>query len=137
MHSRASHSVLSKREVIRNRLGNEAEGYGIDRRRIVFAARLPKSKHLSRHAAADLFVDTLIYGAHSTATDALAGGLPVLTLAGACAPLRDVQALGEECCKRGVMEVREAVGTPCHLQLLVFTPELYLRALRGSEIPQP
>lgn len=35
-----------------------------------------------RHAMADIFLDTLTYGAHSTATDALAGGLPFLTLAG-------------------------------------------------------
>ena len=52
------------------------------RRRIVFAKRVPRTQHLSRHAAADLFLDTLTYGAHSTATDALAGGLPFLTLAG-------------------------------------------------------
>lgn len=52
------------------------------RRRIVFAKRVPRAQHLSRHAAADLFLDTLTYGAHSTATDALAGGLPFLTLAG-------------------------------------------------------
>ena len=49
----------------------------------MWARRLPKREHLLRHAAADLFLDTLIYGAHSTATDALAGGLPFLTLAGA------------------------------------------------------
>ena len=35
---------------------------------------------MARHAAADLFVDTWLYGAHSTATDALRGGVPVLTL---------------------------------------------------------
>lgn len=43
---------------------------------------MSKSEHLRRHAVADLFLDTLTYGAHSTATDALAGGLPFLTLAG-------------------------------------------------------
>lgn len=56
----------------------------MDRCRVVWAKRLPKSEHLLRLAAADLFLDTLVYGAHSTATDALAGGLPLLSLAGAC-----------------------------------------------------
>ena len=71
-----------QKQVIRKRLGEEAQSWGIDGRRIVWARRLPKREHLLRHAAADLFLDTLIYGAHSTATDALAGGLPFLTLAG-------------------------------------------------------
>lgn len=65
------------------RLKDEAASQGVDGRRIVWAPRVSKAEHLLRHAAADLFLDTLIYGAHSTATDALAGGLPFLTLAGA------------------------------------------------------
>lgn len=72
----------TQNEVICTRLGDEAEAHGVQRQRIVFGKRVPKSEHLLRHAAADLFLDTLIYGAHSTATDALAGGLPFLTLAG-------------------------------------------------------
>lgn len=51
--------------------------------RVVWAKRLTKSEHLLRLAAADLFLDSLVYGAHSTATDTLAGGLPLLSLAGA------------------------------------------------------
>lgn len=56
----------------------------MDRGRVVWAKRMTKSEHLLRLAAADLFLDTLVYGAHSTATDALAGGLPLLTIAGTC-----------------------------------------------------
>ena len=41
--------------------------------RLIFAPRAPKSVHIRRHKAADLFLDTFIYGAHSTATDALRG----------------------------------------------------------------
>ncbi|CAM9596349.1 unnamed protein product [Ectocarpus sp. 4 AP-2014] len=76
-------AVDSERATIRTRLRQEAESQGIDGGRIVWAKWVSKSEHLSRHALADLFLDTLTYGAHSTATDALAGGLPLLTLAGA------------------------------------------------------
>ncbi|CAN0242273.1 unnamed protein product, partial [Ectocarpus fasciculatus] len=72
-----------QRAAIRTRLRKEAEIQGIHGSRIVWAKWVTKSEHLSRHALADLFLDTLTYGAHSTATDALAGGLPLLTLAGA------------------------------------------------------
>ncbi|CAM9624943.1 unnamed protein product [Ectocarpus sp. 8 AP-2014] len=76
-------AVDSERAAIRTRLRQEAESQGIDGGRVVWAKWVSKSEHLSRHALADLFLDTLTYGAHSTATDALAGGLPLLTLAGA------------------------------------------------------
>ena len=56
--------------------------------RLVWADRVPKAEHLRRHAAADLLLDTLIYGAHSTATDALRGGLPLLTVRGEQFPQR-------------------------------------------------
>merc|ERR1719409_805022 len=55
---------------------------------LVRADRVPKAEHLRRHAAADLLLDTLIYGAHSTATDALRGGLPLLTVRGEQFPQR-------------------------------------------------
>ena len=48
----------------------------------LFAPRVSKRDHILRHRACDLFLDTFIYGAHSTATDSLRGGLPVLTLKG-------------------------------------------------------
>jgi predicted O-linked N-acetylglucosamine transferase (SPINDLY family) len=49
----------------------------------VFAPRAPLPDHLARHACADLFLDTLPYNAHTTASDALWAGLPLLTCAGA------------------------------------------------------
>jgi len=53
--------------------------------RLVFAPRTAHwSEHLARQCAADLFLDTWPYNAHSTANDALWLGLPVLTLAGGC-----------------------------------------------------
>ena len=63
-------------------LRKEAERRGVPADRLVFAARLPADEHLARHSAADLFLDTLPYNAHTTASDALWTGLPVLTLAG-------------------------------------------------------
>jgi predicted O-linked N-acetylglucosamine transferase (SPINDLY family) len=59
-----------------------AEARGIDPQRLVFARSLPLPDHLARHRAADLFLDTLPYNAHTTASDALWAGLPVLTLMG-------------------------------------------------------
>ena len=61
---------------------------GVPPSRLLFADRANKTTHISRHAAADLFLDSLVYGAHSTATDALRGGLPVLTIAGDSFPNR-------------------------------------------------
>ncbi|BAI71349.1 hypothetical protein AZL_007110 [Azospirillum sp. B510] len=63
-------------------LRREGEARGNDPRRLVFAAPLPHAEHLARHRLADLFLDTLPYNAHTTASDALWAGLPVLTRRG-------------------------------------------------------
>jgi len=63
-------------------LRREAEKRGISATRLVFAARMKLEDHLARHRLADLFLDTLPYNAHTTASDALWSGLPVLTCAG-------------------------------------------------------
>jgi protein O-GlcNAc transferase len=60
-------------------LRRQFDARGIGRDRVIFADRLPKAKHLARHRLADLFLDTFAYGAHTTASDALWAGLPVLT----------------------------------------------------------
>lgn len=54
----------------------------IDPARIVFAERVPMDEHLTRQRFADLFVDTFNYNAHTTATEALWAGLPVITMRG-------------------------------------------------------
>jgi len=61
----------------------EAKKRGIAPERLVFAPRTNHSAHLARHRLADLFLDTLPYNAHTTASDALWMGLPVLTQRGA------------------------------------------------------
>lgn len=64
-------------------LKRTAAAKGIAPDRIVFAQKLPLDRHLARHRHADLFLDTPYYNAHTTASDALWTGLPVLTLKGA------------------------------------------------------
>ena len=64
-------------------LRKEAARRGVEPQRLVFAPKLPLlADHLARHRAADLFIDTFPYNAHTTASDALWAGLPVLTCAG-------------------------------------------------------
>ena len=63
-------------------LRREAAARGIDPGRLVFARRMPLADHLARHRLADLFLDTLPYNAHTTASDALWVGLPVITCRG-------------------------------------------------------
>ena len=60
----------------------EAKNRGISEDRLIFASRAPVDEHLARHRVADLFLDTLPYNAHTTTSDALWSGLPVLTLKG-------------------------------------------------------
>jgi predicted O-linked N-acetylglucosamine transferase (SPINDLY family) len=64
-------------------LRREATSRGIAPQRLVFAPRQPLPEHLARHALADLFLDTAPVNAHTTASDALWAGLPLVTCAGA------------------------------------------------------
>ena len=64
------------------RLRAAAQAAAIDLTRLVFTRYVTPEQHLARHACADLFLDTLPYGAHATAADALGAGLPVLTCKG-------------------------------------------------------
>ena len=64
-------------------LRREAEQRGVSPERLVFADRADPADHLARHRHADLFLDTLPYNAHTTASDALWAGVPVLTCIGA------------------------------------------------------
>jgi predicted O-linked N-acetylglucosamine transferase (SPINDLY family) len=63
-------------------LRREAERNGVAGSRLVFAPRMTMEDHLARHRLADLFLDTLPYNAHTTASDALWAGLPVVTCLG-------------------------------------------------------
>ena len=74
--------LLQDNEWAEANLKKEAERRGIGADRLIFAPRTPLPEHLARHRSADLFLDTLPYNAHTTASDALWAGLPVLTCPG-------------------------------------------------------
>ena len=81
-------------------LRREAGVRGIDPSRLVFADRQPHSVHLARHKHADLFIDTFNYNAHTTASDALWAGLPVVTK------------IGQQFAARVAASLLTAVGLP-------------------------
>jgi protein O-GlcNAc transferase len=74
--------LLDYGESISANLRREAEVAGVDGQRLVFAPRLPIAGHVNRLQCADLFLDTLPYNAHTTASDALWAGVPVVTCPG-------------------------------------------------------
>lgn len=74
--------LLDGGDAVRENLGREAKARGIDPARLVFAPRAKMEDHLARHAHADLFLDNLPCNAHTTASDALWAGVPVLTCLG-------------------------------------------------------
>ncbi|MEP7209062.1 MAG: tetratricopeptide repeat protein, partial [Casimicrobiaceae bacterium] len=95
---------------VRRNLRREAAARGVDADRLVFAARMPLDQHLARHRCADLFVDTFHYNAHTTASDALWSGLPVVTC------------LGETFAARVAASLLRAVGLP---ELVTASPAEY------------
>jgi predicted O-linked N-acetylglucosamine transferase (SPINDLY family) len=74
--------LLDSTATTRRNLWREAAARGIDPQRLVFAPRIATEEHLARHRLADLFLDSLPCNAHTTASDALWTGLPVLTCLG-------------------------------------------------------
>ena len=69
-------------EKTRSNLSKEFTKRGLASERLIFAKRVPSDEHLARYQLADLFLDTLPYNAHTTTSDALWAGTPVLTLIG-------------------------------------------------------
>ena len=80
--------LLEDNPLASSNLRREAEERGVAPERLVFAPRLKPDEHLARHALADLFLDTLPCNAHTTASDALWAGLPLLTCMGGTFPGR-------------------------------------------------
>lgn len=74
--------LLEGNPTARRNVREEAAARGVDGKRLIFAPRIAPEDHLARHRLADLFLDTLPYNAHTTASDALWAGLPVLTCMG-------------------------------------------------------
>jgi predicted O-linked N-acetylglucosamine transferase (SPINDLY family) len=94
-------------------LRKEAAARNLSPERLVFAKRVAPADHLARHRLADLFLDTLPYTAHTTASDSLWAGLPLLTCRGGTFPGRVAASL------------LDAVGLP---ELVTTTLDAYERA---------
>ncbi|MQY41602.1 hypothetical protein GG681_03035 [Epibacterium sp. SM1969] len=83
--AKVPHSVLwhwATEEKAMENLCNEAEKRGISRDRLIFCSSISQPEHLARLARADLFLDTFNICAHTTASDALWAGLPIVTFQG-------------------------------------------------------
>ena len=92
--------LLKKNKWAEHNLKREAEARGVNAERLIFAEKLPQAEHLARQKLADLFLDTFNYNAHTTTSDALWAGLPVLTK------------LGEGFAARVAGSLLHAVGLP-------------------------
>jgi predicted O-linked N-acetylglucosamine transferase (SPINDLY family) len=103
-------------------LRREAARRDVGPERLIFATSVPSmADHLARHRAADLFIDTLPFNAHTTASDALWAGLPVLTCLGQALPGRVAASL------------LNAIGLP---ELITTTREQYRElAVRLAQNP--
>ena len=88
----------------------ESEKRGVSSHRLIFAKRMSWSEHVARHHLADLFIDTLPYNAHTTTSDALRAGLPVLTQ------------IGHAFAGRVAASLLNAVGLP---ELITHSPKEY------------
>lgn len=74
--------------VIMSTLLTEAQAHGVHPSRVIFAPWETKRRHMARLTLADIFLDSLIYNAHSTASDALWASVPIVTLWGDTFPSR-------------------------------------------------
>jgi protein O-GlcNAc transferase len=74
--------LFRRHDTVANNLRQEAENRGISSDRLIFADKLSKDEHLARHRLADLFLDTRIYTGHTSTSDALWAGVPLITLQG-------------------------------------------------------
>jgi protein O-GlcNAc transferase len=74
--------LLEANKWVSQNLRSAAQTRGIDPIRLIFAPKLAHDEYLARHSCADLFIDTFNVNAHTTASDALWAGLPLVTNAG-------------------------------------------------------
>lgn len=120
------------------RLQDYAAEHGVDGSRIVFATKLANAHHLARYPLADLFLDTTPYGAHTTASDALWMGVPVLTLTGrcfaarVCGSLLRAAGMGELICETPDAFIERAVALATHERSRLNLLRAQLRANRDT-----
>ena len=102
--------LLKSNKWAEQNLKREAEARGISSERLIFAEKVPQAEHLARQKLADLFLDTFSYNAHTTTSDALWAGLPVVTK------------LGEGFAARVAGSLLTAIGLP---ELITQSEEAY------------
>lgn len=108
--------LLGGTDETQERLRARAATSGVAPERLVFAKKIPNPNHLARYVLADLFLDNLPYGAHTTAADALWMGLPVLTVPGrsfasrVCASLVSAAGVDDLICKDTATYVARAIA---------------------------
>ena len=108
--------LLDGGEDTRKRLLERAAQRGISAERVIFAPKMAHPDHLARYVLADLFLDTSPYGAHTTASEALWMGVPILTLSGnsfasrVCGSLARAAGLPEAICRSPDEYVERAVA---------------------------
>lgn len=107
--------LLNTSDTVGQRLKDYAQKAGLDPERLVFASKIANAHHLARYPLADLFLDCFPYGAHTTASDALWMGVPVLTMQGlgfasrVCASLVRAAGLPELICETSEDYVAKAI----------------------------
>ncbi|MEO5330629.1 MAG: hypothetical protein H7839_01290 [Magnetococcus sp. YQC-5] len=107
--------LLFESDTVTMHLTEWAKQQGIDEKRLIFAPMQPNHIHLARYPLADLVLDTWPYGAHTTASDALWMGVPVLTVAGlgfasrVCGSLASAAGMAELICATHEEYVMRAV----------------------------
>ena len=74
--------LMASNKWVETNLLKEAKKRGVGSMRLIFAKKLPYAEHLARNKLGDLFLDTFYYNAHTTASDALWAGMPVVTKIG-------------------------------------------------------
>lgn len=102
--------LLESNKWVKDNLIYEAAKRGINADRLIFAPKIVHAEHLARHKFADIFLDTFNYNAHTTASDALWAGVPVVTK------------MGEQFSARVSASLLKAVGLP---ELITTTTEDY------------
>jgi predicted O-linked N-acetylglucosamine transferase (SPINDLY family) len=102
--------LLADNELMKENIHKEAQRLGVIKDRIIFSSRQDLPDHLARHRLADIFLDTWPCNAHTTCSDALWVGLPVLTL------------IGESFASRVGASLLKAIGLE---EMIMHTPETY------------
>ncbi|MBF0212993.1 MAG: tetratricopeptide repeat protein [Magnetococcales bacterium] len=116
--------LLHDNDVAQERLVAMAGMRGIAPERVIFAPRLTNHQHMARYPLVDLMLDSTPYGAHTTASDALWMGVPILTMAGlsfaarVCGSLVQAAGLGELICATPDEFVNRAVELGTNRPLL-------------------